>query len=103
MESEAGSEGSSSDSEMSESSVSERLEFLVDKVIKLMKKIMVTGDANEREGLHTEILTDMDEATTLMNTPDPKIQLNVASYVLGPPNCRLQVIYSFLHECFAGE
>ena len=93
------------DSVMSESSVGdvgERLEVLLDKVIQLMEKMLITENADEREGLHTEMMADMSVFADLMDTPDSKRQLNVASYVLSP-NCRLQVIYAFLEKSFASE
>ena len=91
------------DSAVSESSVGESLEVLLDKVIQLMGKLLITENADEREGLHSEIMADMGEVAALMNTLDSNRQLNMANYVLSTSNCRLQVIYSFLEESFASE
>ena len=89
---------------MSESAVTERLEVLIDKAVLLMEKIPTTEDVDEREGLHMELLADMDESATLMSThSDSRILLNVANHVVSPPGSPLEIIYSFLLECFASE
>ena len=90
------------DSVVSESSAGQRLEILVDKATRTMKTLLITEGADEREGLHAEIMADMSEAAALMNILDSKRLQNVADYILSP-NCRLQVIYSFLRKCFASE
>ena len=88
---------------MSESTVAERLEVLMERVTQLMEKLLADKDANEREGLHAELLADMDEVATLMNTSDSENLLSMAKFLMNPSFSRLEVIYSFLHECFVAS
>ena len=84
-----------------ESTVGEHLEMLIDKGVQLMKKLLAPEDTDEREMLHIELLSAMDEVAALMNTSDPQI---LPKYIiLSQPKLTLEVIYSFLSKCFSGK
>ena len=68
-----------------------------------MKNLLATKNTSERGMLHMELLSDLDEVATQMSSPDPKVSLSAADYIITPPSSSLDILYSFLTECFAGK
>lgn len=76
------------------------VEELIDEGVQMMNKLLTIKDADEREFLHLELLQCFDRVATLMSATDSKLLVKAAKHVTDSPSNPLEIIYSFLLECF---